>query len=126
MKRQTTMVHEPPVPADEQGQENMVHEPPAPAKEQGQENGGQGALGPLRVQGGALAGTGAAPRPFDPACLVRVGQGFWTYRHRGDPKDTQRPGYFADAFRRYGMRDGDVICVNAAPFGVGLLSAAEK
>jgi hypothetical protein len=67
-----------------------------------------------------------APRPFNPACLMRVGQGFWTYRHiGGDPKDTQQAGFFDEAFSRFGMKEDDVVCVNAAPFGVGLLSASK-
>jgi hypothetical protein len=65
-----------------------------------------------------------ASLPFDAKMLVRVGQGFWTYRHYGDPSGPQQPGFFREAFRRYGMREGDVVCVNAAPFGVGLMSAS--
>jgi hypothetical protein len=79
---------------------------------------------PVPLPPAQAAGTEAAPLPFDPTCLVRVGLGFWTYRHRGDPADIHRQAdFFAQAFAHYGMRDDDVICVNAAPMGVGLVSA---
>jgi hypothetical protein len=70
-----------------------------------------------------IVSAGQEAPPFDAKGLIRVGQGFWTYRHQGDPAGPQQPGFFKEAFRRFGMREGDVICVNAAPFGVGLMSA---
>lgn len=46
--------------------------------------------------------------------LAGAAPGLWRYAHENLAEKTARePGFFAEAFARYGMKEGDVVVVNA-------------
>lgn len=46
--------------------------------------------------------------------LVASGPGLWKYSHEGlAEKEAKGEGFFSAALERYGMREGDVVLVNA-------------
>ena len=84
----------------------------APAQAKDQAAPAQGAEQPL-AQGMEQAPDTAPGKDADASGLCLVGNGTWRYATKDDEETVRGEGYFDHLKVRFGMREGDVLLVNA-------------